>query len=87
MEYNDGQGYLVSNAVYTNSRSSNLKAKGKALASTGLFGQWSHTELFDLACLSQIRRFPKGKEIIKQDEGFHYLCVLTKGLCEVTKVS
>ena len=65
--------------------SDNLKAKGKSLASSGLFSQWSNAELFDLACLSQVRRFPKGTEVVRQDTSFDYLCVLTKGLCQVTK--
>ncbi|GMH68661.1 hypothetical protein TL16_g04982 [Triparma laevis f. inornata] len=65
--------------------SENLRARGRALASTGLFTQWSNKELFDLACLAQTRKFNKGVDVVNQDEGFDYLCVLTKGLCVVTK--
>ncbi|GMH90005.1 hypothetical protein TrVE_jg7067 [Triparma verrucosa] len=65
--------------------SDNLRARGRALAGTGLFTQWSNKELFDLACLAQTRKFNKGVDIVTQDQGFEYFCVLTKGLCVVTK--
>lgn len=63
----------------------NLRAKGRILASSGLFWQWEPRELFDLACLSTLRRFPKGCEILEQERSFNFFCILNKGLCKVTK--
>jgi CRP-like cAMP-binding protein len=62
-----------------------IDTKAAKLQRTKLFDQWSAQELFDVACLSFEKNFPKGKELVSQGKGYDYLGVLTKGLCGVTK--
>ncbi len=61
------------------------RTRGRLLAGTCMFEQWSMKEVFDLACLSKSLKRGKDNVIIEQGEPSEFLCVLRKGLCRVTK--